>query len=56
MLLNFSPLSLTPCGLDYKQITTLNDASRVISEWHDNLEHHSRVVNWSLRSVIYTHL
>jgi hypothetical protein len=43
-------------GLYYKHITIANDASRVISEWGHNLERHSRVVNYDLRGVIYTHL
>jgi hypothetical protein len=29
-------------GLHYKNITVVNDASRVISEWCHNLEHHSQ--------------
>jgi hypothetical protein len=31
--------------LYYKHITIMNDTCRGISDWHHNLEHHSRVVN-----------
>ena len=32
-------------GLCYKHVVIANDASRVISESHNNLEHHSRVIS-----------
>ncbi len=35
--------SVLNCGLYYKNITIINDASRVVSERCHNLEHHSRV-------------
>ncbi len=28
------------CGLYYKNITSVNDTFRPVSEWHNNLEHH----------------
>ncbi len=43
-------------GLYYKHITIVNDASRIIIEWCHNLEHHSRVINYNLRGIIYTQL
>jgi hypothetical protein len=43
-------------GLYYKHIMIANDAHRVINEWCDNLEHHSRVVNYNDRGIIYTQL
>ncbi len=44
------------CGLCYKHITIVNDASRVVREWRHNLERHSRVVNYNPRGLICTHL
>jgi len=34
----------------------VNDASRPISQWHQNLEPLSRVINYNPKSTIYTHL
>ncbi len=32
---------IATCGLDYKQITIVIDASKVVSEWCHNFEHNS---------------
>ncbi len=43
-------------GLHYEHITLINDATKVICDWCHNLEHHSRVINYDPRCIIYTHL
>jgi len=43
-------------GLYSEHVTIVNDASRVVSEWINNLENHSSVINYDPRGVIYTHL
>jgi len=48
--------SVLNCGLYYKNIIIINDASRVVSERCHNLEHHSRVVNINPRDIIYAQL
>ncbi len=39
------------CSLCYKHITTVNYASRVVSEWRHNFECHSRAVNEALSTT-----
>jgi hypothetical protein len=43
-------------GLYYKHMMIVNDASGVISEWGQNLEHHPRVGDYDPRGIIFTHL
>ncbi len=40
-------------GLYYKHIKKVNDASRVISEWRHNLEHHPGGINYDPKGTIY---
>ncbi len=49
-------LTVVSGGLYYKNVMVVTDASRVVSEWHHNLEQGSRVVNNDPWGIIYTHL
>ncbi len=55
-LLIFSLHKGFPCGQGYRHKMIVNDTSRITSEWRHNLRHHSIVVNYDPRGIIYTHL
>jgi len=48
---DFSPYLWQNSGLHYKNITIVNDNSKVVNKWHSNLWRHSK----DSRGVIYDH-